>query len=122
MRVRDVPKAGDLARTLIDKGANSFQDVDYAYAEEEALRRRLDGEAANEGRGDGGEGLHRRARPQARPGAADRGDATSALPAARFAGGSIAEPPNSVAIPTEPGTQTFTRSATVTFEIEGKAQ
>ena len=124
MRLRDVSKAGGLARMLIDKGANSFQGIDYSFSKERELQRRLDGEAAKDAEVAAhttidvlGLKLGRVLQVGEDPFEPDRGAAAD-MPSRRA-------PPiygTAVVIPTEPGTQLVTRSVTVIFEIEGKAR
>ena len=119
VRLRDITKAGSVARELIAKGANFFQRIDYSYTREKIVRRQLDAEAMRDALDAAktytdaanltlGRVLQIGGEIQAPDGEAD-------LPSRR--------PPSvlHIAIPTEPGTQKLTESVSVIWEIEGKA-
>ena len=123
VRVYDVSKAGSLARDLIAKGVNSFQGIHYTYSKEVTVRRQLQSEAIRD----------------ALTAAKTYTDAVNLMLGRvlqigdeQGGGGDAADLPSrrapplgghiSVAIPTEPGTETLHEDISVIWEIEGKAR
>lgn len=118
VRVRDVSKAGALARELIEKGVNAFEGIDFSYSKEKEKRRDLDAAAIRDALTEAK--IYTDAIGLELGRVLQIGDETMAggeadLPSRRM------PPGYSVAIPTEPGVQKLREAVTVIWEIVGKA-
>lgn len=120
--IRDVTKAGRLAQSLIDKGANEFGGISFYYSKEREKRRELQADAMRDALAEaqsytGAIGLKLGRVIQI--GVDPDGDNGSAadMPSRRMPA-SLGKTISTVAIPIEPGVQTISASITVTWEIE----
>ncbi len=123
VRMRELDKAGNLARHLIEKGANNFGGISFEIEHPEDKLKSLDAEAAKDALARAQNyadalGIKLGRVIEIAPDEGTRQLYKAAAPAlARFASNE-AEPAAQAAIPIEPGVRSLSASITVTWELE----
>jgi uncharacterized protein YggE len=122
IRVRDVKKAGGLARSLVEKGANLFHSISFDYSKEAVKRRELQADAMRDALAEAqsytnaiGLKLGRVIQIGNDPSTTANYADLPSRPMPRVSGKSV----SSVPIPVEPGVETISAAITVTWELEG---
>ncbi len=120
IRVRDVKKAGGLARSLVEKGANQFHSLSFDYAGEAVKRRELQADAMRDALAEAQSYTNAIGLRLGRVIQIGDDPATihsyADLPSRRAP--SFGKSVSSVPIPIEPGVETISATISVTWELD----